>query len=250
MAILRRDPLDEAQVKFEDVSFCYRDLSVLEHVNLEIQAGEFLGLVGPNAGGKTTLLKLMLSLLKPSRGKITVLGSTAAKGRQHIGYCPQHITFPRDFPLCVEEVVMLGRLGKTRNLWGYRAEDRQIVEQAMTATELASIRRQRLETLSGGQLQRVLLARALASEPAILVLDEPTANIDLRMEEDIFDLLKDLNRKLTIIVVSHDIGFISGYVTRVACLNRTLFCHYPSDLTREAIERLYRGHVSLIEHVH
>ncbi|MGH6634763.1 MAG: metal ABC transporter ATP-binding protein [Gammaproteobacteria bacterium] len=242
--------MSEIQITFEEVTFSYGGSPVLEGVNLEIRAGEFLGVVGPNAGGKTTLLKLMLGLLKPSSGTITVLGKTAAKGRQLIGYCPQHVTFARDFPLCVEEAVMLGRLGRTQPLGGYRNEDRGIVEQALAATELLPIRKRRLETLSGGQLQRVLVGRALASQPEVVVLDEPTANIDLRMEEDIFDLLKRLNRRLTIVVVSHDIGFISGYVTRVACLNRTLFCHYPSELTGDAIERLYRGHVSLIEHLH
>ncbi|MGH8605374.1 MAG: metal ABC transporter ATP-binding protein, partial [Gammaproteobacteria bacterium] len=189
--------MNEVQITFEQVSFSYGGPPVLERVNLEIRAGEFLGVVGPNAGGKTTLLKLMLGLLKPSSGKITVLGKTAAKGRQLIGYCPQHVTFARDFPLCVEEAVMLGRLGKTQPLGGYRKEDRGIVEQALAATELLPVRKQRLETLSGGQLQRVLVGRALASQPEILVLDEPTANIDLRMEEDIFDLLKRLNRRLT-----------------------------------------------------
>jgi len=125
-----------------------------------------------------------------------------------------------------------------------------VANRAMDATEILDIKARTLASLSGGQLQRVLIARALACEPEILILDEPTANIDLRVGGDIFDLLKKLNERMTIIVVSHDIGFISEYVTRVACLNRTLVCHETAALTGEFVEQLYGSHVRMIDHVH
>jgi len=120
----------------------------------------------------------------------------------------------------------------------------------MQETEVAGLGGRQLSTLSGGQLQRVLVARALACEPRILILDEPTANIDMRVETDIFDLLKQLNRRMTIIVVSHDIGFISQYVDRVACLNRTLMCHHTADIDGKMVNELYGSHVRMVEHVH
>ncbi len=239
-----------ALIKLENVSFSYGGATVLQDIDLEIEQGEFLGLVGPNAGGKSTLLKLMLGLIKPSRGRVTLFGKSPRTGRVRIGYCPQYTQFSRNYPITVEEVVLLGRLGKARILGGYSKQDREIARSAMRSTEVESIRTENISDLSGGQLQRVLIARALACEPEVLILDEPTANIDQRVEVDIFQLLKQFNERMTIIVVSHDIGFISEYVTRVACLNRTLVCHETSELTGESIEHLYGSHVSMIEHNH
>lgn len=224
--------------------------AVLEDVSLYVQRGEFLGIVGPNGGGKSTLLKLILGLLQPSSGSVSVAGHAPAQARRQIGYVPQTTTFLRDFPISVEEVVLLGRLGRTRLLGGYSARDRYVAEQAMETTELLALRSKQLGNLSGGQLQRALIARALASEPEMLILDEPTANIDLRGERDIFDLLKAFQPKQTIIVVSHDIAFISKYVTRVACLNRTLICHSTEAIAGSAIEQLYGKSVRMIRHAH
>ncbi len=237
-------------IKLENVSFGYGGPTVLQDIDLEINKGEFIGLVGPNAGGKSTLLKLILGLIKPSRGQISSFGKPVKEGRVRIGYCPQYTRFSRNYPITVEEVVLMGRLGKARILGGYSKKDKEIVQSAMRSTEVDSVRTENISDLSGGQLQRVLIARALACEPEILILDEPTANIDQRVEVDIFQLLKQFNERMTIIVVSHDIGFISEYVTRVACLNRTLVCHETSELTGESIEKLYGSHVSMIEHNH
>ena len=237
-------------IKLENVSFSYGGATVVQDIDLDIEQGEFLGIVGPNAGGKSTLLKLMLGLIKPSRGTVTLFGKSPAAGRAKVGYCPQYTQFSRNYPITVEEVVLLGRLGKVRVIGGYSKQDREIALSAMRSTEVESIRSKNISDLSGGQLQRVLIARALACEPEVLILDEPTANIDQRVEVDIFQLLKQFNERMTIIVVSHDIGFISEYVTRVACLNRTLVCHETSELTGESIENLYGSHVSMIEHNH
>ncbi|OGA47920.1 MAG: ABC transporter [Betaproteobacteria bacterium RIFCSPLOWO2_12_FULL_62_58] len=236
-------------IVLENVSFAYDGVPALEDVSLEVEEGEFLGLVGPNGGGKSTLLRIVLGLLAADSGRVSVLGVPPAHARGELGYVPQFATFRRDFPVTVEETVLLGRLGKTRTLLGYRARDRALARRAMEETGVAELRARPIETLSGGQLQRVLIARALAGEPRILLLDEPTSNIDLRAEVDIFDLLKMLNARMTIVVVSHDVGFISPYVTIVACLNRTLLCHTASPISGEMIQQLYGAPVRMIRHV-
>ena len=239
-----------ADVVFAGVSFSYGGPSVLEAVDLVIAAGEFLGIVGPNGGGKSTLLKLMLGLLTPTAGRVTVFGQPPKAGRTRIGYCPQHPSFARDFPISVRDAVLLGRLGRSRAWGGYTAQDHAVATAALESTELLPVAGRQIGTLSGGQLQRVLIARALAAEPDLLILDEPTANIDQRVEGDIFELLKELNRRITVCVVSHDVGFVSGYVTRVACLNRTLVCHTTATLTGRAIADLYHAPVSMVDHHH
>ncbi len=237
-------------ISIKDVSFSYSGPPVLEGVNLEIEDGEFLGVVGPNAGGKSTLLKLILGLLEPGSGSVDVLGCEPQSASRKIGYVPQYPAFGRDFPITVEQVVLMGRLGGSSWFGGYRRQDRWIAHRAMVETEVEVLAKRQISTLSGGQLQRVLLARALACEPRILILDEPTANIDMRVESDIFDLLKHLNQRMTIVLVSHDVGFISQYVSRVACLNRTLVCHETSCINGKVIDELYGSHVHMVEHVH
>lgn len=236
-------------ITLEDVSFDYGGPPVLEHVNLSVQRGDFLGVVGPNGGGKSTLLKLVLGLLEASAGRISVLGRKPVEARRLLGYVPQFATFPRHFPVSVEETVLLGRLGNTRPVLGYRKADREIARRTMAETEIGDLCARPIDSLSGGQVQRVLIARALASEPEILILDEPTSNIDMRAETDIFDLLKTLSTRMTIVIVSHDIGFISQYVNLVACLNRTLLCHTSSPVSGETINRLYGAPVRMINHM-
>lgn len=237
-------------IEIRDVSFAYGSIPVLQGVSLYVQAGEFLGIVGPNAGGKSTLLKLILGLLEPQAGTIRVLGKKPQHARKAIGYVPQYPGFARDFPVNVEQVVLMGRLGKGRMFGVYNAADRQAAHRALTEVEADNLAQRPIGALSGGQLQRVLLARALVSEPDILILDEPTANIDMRMENDIFDQLKLLNERMTILVVSHDIAFISHYVHRVACLNRTLVCHRTDSIDGQVIRDLYGEDVHMIAHAH
>ncbi|NCA69158.1 MAG: ABC transporter ATP-binding protein [Sphingobacteriia bacterium] len=235
-------------IRIQDLSFSYGEALVLEHVDLSIHAGEFVGLVGPNAGGKSTLLKLILGLLEPQRGLIQVLGRTPRLAARQIGYVPQFPTFARDFPIAVEQVVLTGRLGLGPMPGWYRSADHAAARRALAEVEALDLAARRIGTLSGGQMQRVLLARALVAEPRILILDEPTANIDQRMEGDIFDLLARLNARLTILVVSHDIAFISGYVGRVACLNRTLVCHGTDRVDGDLVHRLYGENVRRVAH--
>jgi len=240
----------EPVIRLRRVYFSYAGPAVLEGIDLQVQAGEFLGVVGPNAGGKSTLLKLILGLLKPQSGTVEVLGRSPEAARREVGYVAQYPSFRRDFPIDVEHMVLMGRLGNGLLIGGWRRRDREVVWRTMAETEVDSLADRQLATLSGGQLQRVMLARALACEPKILILDEPTANIDLRIETDIFDLLRQLNRRMSIIVVSHDIGFISRYVSRVACVSRTLICHHTADIDGRVIQDLYGSDVRMVEHVH
>ncbi|MGD8567606.1 MAG: ABC transporter ATP-binding protein [Gammaproteobacteria bacterium] len=237
-------------IAVQDVSFSYDGPIILDHVCLSVKKGDFLGIVGPNGGGKSTLLKLILGLLRPDRGSIRVLGKSPRKGRAMIGYVPQYAGFERNFPITVHQTVLLGRMGKSRSLFGFNGRDAELAEQALKKTEIADLKDRLLNTLSGGQFQRVLIARALVSEPEILILDEPTANIDSRTEADIFDVLKKLNDRITMIVVSHDIGFISEYVSTVACLNKTLVCHETASISGKTIEELYGAPVQMIQHRH
>ena len=233
-------------IDIQNVDFSYSHVQVLQDITLQVEEEEFFGIIGPNAGGKSTLLRLLLGLMKPDQGSVRVFGDNPEKGRGKIGYVPQHPTFRRDFPITVTEVVMLGQLGSHLTL----QQSRLCLDAAINAVELIDIADRQIATLSGGQLQRVLIARALACNPEILILDEPTANIDLPTEENIFGLLKQYNEHMTIVVVSHDIAFISGYVDRVACLNRTLVCHRTENISGKTIEDLYGTPIKMIAHHH
>lgn len=237
-------------VEISDLTFRYGELMVLDSIDLKVSEKEFIGVVGPNAGGKSTLLKIILGLLQPTGGSVSVLGTSPVRARKKLGYVPQHPTFPRDFPITVGQAVLMGRLGVTKPFAGYAADDIVIADKAMTETEIERLASRRLNTLSGGQLQRVMLARALVSQPELLLLDEPTSNIDTRLESEIFDLLRDLNKRMAIVVVSHDIGFISGYVERVACLNRTLVCHDTESMDGRMLQELYGSDVHMVAHHH
>lgn len=235
-------------IELAGVSFAFGDLPVLDDIDLAVPEREFLGLVGPNGGGKSTLLKLVLGLMEPGSGSVRVFGRRPRKARGLLGYVPQFRGFESDYPISVLKAVLHGRLGQTRPVLGWRREDRTIAGRALAAVGLEEHADRRLNTLSGGQLQRVLIARALACEPKVLLLDEPTANVDAKAETGLFDLLRALNETLTIVVVSHDIGFISGYVGRVACLNRRLVCHETAAVDAAAIADMYGDHAHVIHH--
>lgn len=242
--------MNNVVIDIDNVSYKYGDVPVLEDISLKIIEDEFIGIIGPNASGKSTLLKLILGLIKPSKGKITVLHSEVKNLCSRVGYVPQHITFSRDFPVTVKEVVMMGHIRNSSKFYSYTEPEKESARQAMQTLEIDSIAKRQVGSLSGGQLQRVLIARALVCQPEILILDEPTANVDIKMEEDIFGLLKNYSEHMTIIVVSHDIAFISGYVDRVACLNRTLVCHNTESISGKMIEELYEAPVKMIHHHH
>lgn len=234
----------------ENVSFNYGKINVLKEINLQVKEEEFIGLIGPNASGKTTLLKLILGLLKPDSGKINVFGQTPSKHHEHIGYVPQYVSFNRDFPITVLQTIQTACVRNNPFNKLDKNKRNELVHTAMQTVGVDSIANKSIQTLSGGMMQRVLIARALAAEPKLLILDEPTANVDAKVEEDIFAMLKSYNSHMTIMVVSHDIGFISSYVDRVACLSNTLECHSIEGINADLIKDLYADPVKLIHHHH
>lgn len=237
-------------IDIKNVGFSYGTVPVLEDICLQIYAGEFIGIIGPNAGGKSTLLKLILGLLKPDQGTIDKYHHDGKDLHNRIGYVPQYVTFSRDFPITVNEVVMMGHVTAATKLFRFSSEEKSIARHAMQTLEIEAIAKRQIGELSGGQLQRVLIARALVCGTEILILDEPTSNVDMRIEEDIFTLLKKYSEHITVILVSHDIAFISGYVDRVACLNRTLVCHNTESINGGMIKKLYGAPVKMIHHRH
>ena len=239
---------EKAAVEVDHVDFAYDGSLVLEDITITVQEGDFVGVVGPNGSGKTTLLKIILGLLHPTRGKVRVFGESPERARPFIGYVPQHANLDTTFPISVTDVVLIGRLAQAPVLGHYRKIDREAAGQAMHEAEIYDLRNRRFGTLSGGQQQRVLMARALVGKPELLLLDEPTASIDGRVEQDIYHLLKKLNEKVTIVLVSHDLGFISTYVNRVACVNRRLVCNPTEKITGDVIEACYRGPVHMLKH--
>ena len=242
--------MNNVVIDIENVSFDYGTVSVLEDISLKIFQDEFIGIIGPNASGKSTLLKLILGFLEPAKGSVNVLSTTHDGPCRHIGYVSQHVTFSRDFPITVNEVVMMGHVKPGSMFFAYNKEEKISAQKTMEALDIEGIRHRQIGSLSGGQLQRVVLARAMVSSPEILILDEPTSNVDMKAEEDIFALLKNFSEHMTIIVVSHDIAFISSYVDRVACLNRTLVCHETGSISGKMIEELYGAPVKMIHHHH
>lgn len=237
-------------VEVQDLSFAYNGALVLEDVSLVIEPRDFVCLVGPNGGGKTTLLKIILGLLPPSRGKVSVFGKIPDEGRSQIGYMPQHADLDPKFPVSVMDVVLMGRIGHGRVFGRYSKADRKIAAEVIEWVGLEDHRRTPFSTLSGGQQQRALIARALACQPGLLLLDEPTANLDLHVESQLYDLLKRLNESLTIVLVSHDLGFVTDLVKTVICVNRTAFVHPTDQLTGDAILDLYGRDVRLVRHDH
>jgi zinc transport system ATP-binding protein len=237
-------------IELRGVSFSYDELPVLEDVDLVVEPRDYLALLGPNGGGKTTLLRLVLGLLRPSRGTVRVLGETPARARGRVGYVPQRVRFDPDFPIRVIDVVRMGRLRRERMLRPFSAPDRAVADRALATVELESLAERPIGALSGGQLQRVLIARALALEPALLLLDEPTASLDERIGTSVWELLAELSRSMTVVVISHDIGAISRHVRSVACLNRRLHAHPSRELTPEILEATYGCPVDLIAHGH
>lgn len=237
-------------VNFQNVDFSYNGIPVLENVGFSIQGRSFVSIVGPNGGGKTTLLKLMLGLLKPSRGTVTVLGMPPDKARSSLGYMPQHVQFDPHFPVTVLDVVLMGRLRRGMRPGPFKKKDKAVCLDALRKLEMHDARNRPFGALSGGQRQRVLVARALAAEPELLLLDEPTSNVDIAVETELFELLHALSEIIAVIVVSHDLGFVSQYVERVVCVNRRVFVHPTTAITGEMINELYGSHVRMVRHEH
>jgi zinc transport system ATP-binding protein len=235
-------------IEVKGLQFSYNDTPILEEVTFSVEQGDFLGLLGPNGGGKTTLLKLLLGILKPCGGVIRVLGEVPRNAKHRVGYMPQNTDFNINFPISVLEIVLMGRLYGSR-IWGrHSRKDHLKAEEVLKKVGMWEHRYTPIGYLSGGQRQRVFIGRALATDPEILFLDEPTASVDPEFETDLFDFLRELNKEVTILVVTHDIGVISRYVKSVACVNRTMIFHKGGKITPEMIDMAYGCPVDLVAH--
>jgi zinc transport system ATP-binding protein len=240
----------EPKIEIQDVNYAYGTLSALRDVTLNIPAHAVTVVFGPAGGGKTTLLRLILGLLTPNSGCIRVFGKPPKLACKHVGYMPQRTDLDPQFPVSVMDVVLMGRLG-TRRAWGrYGRIDRRIATQALEDVGLMDLRHRPLSALSGGQRQRVMLARALACEPGLLLLDEPTANVDVAVQEDLYQLLERLNERMTVIVVTHDVGVVSQIFKTVICVNRNVHVHPTSSLSGDMIRDLYEHDVRIVRHDH
>ncbi|MGD8990977.1 MAG: metal ABC transporter ATP-binding protein [Desulfobacterales bacterium] len=226
-------------VEMNNVSFAFNGETVLQDVSLEIRQGDFMAMIGPNGGGKTTLLKLILGLLKPDEGSVRVTGQSSQKASAKIGYVPQDVYINRSFPITALDVVLMGKLEPKKRWARKTTSNRQEALAALARLEMAGLAEKKIGELSGGQCQRVFIARALVTRPRLLLLDEPTASIDTKGQAEFFEMLKDLNRDVTIVVVSHDLLAVSRYVKSVACVNRVLHHHNQAEITGEMLETMY-----------
>ena len=218
-------------LSIKSLTYCYDKENVLEDLNLSINEKDFLAIIGPNGGGKSTLLKLILGINRIQKGEIKIFDQRPSKNYSKIGYVPQNTNINTDFPIKVLEVVMMGHVGHKRPIIGYKKEEISCAMGALTQVGMDKFASKKIGDLSGGQRQRVMIARALCANPNLLLLDEPTANIDVKGQKDIYELLKELNKTITVIVVSHDISVVFGYANKVAHINKGLTFHDISDKT-------------------
>jgi len=243
-------------VELEDVDFDYGAGPVLERINLTVEAGDFLGIIGPNGSGKTTLLRIILGLLPPTRGAVRLFGHPPGAFGQwgRLGYVPQKATLDPSLPVTVREVVATGLLPSLGLFGRLRASTRERIEEVLGQVGMAEQGSTRIGVLSTGQQQRVLIARALVSKPELLILDEPTGGVDPEAQTSFYALLHHLNRErdVTLILVSHDIAVVAKEVTKLACLNRRLIFHgRPGDfLSDAALTALYGPAVRVVSHEH
>lgn len=247
--------MSEKIIDIKDLWFYYGTQPVLEGIDLEVSPGVFLGLIGPNGGGKTTLFKLVLGLLSPARGTVQVFGRDPKKmgsQRSLIGYVPQRFTVDWHFPITAQEVVLMGRYSKIGLFRRPSPRDRRKALEALEQMEIRDLADSPIAELSGGQQQRVFLARALVTEPKILLLDEPTLGVDVTHQDKFYNLLNTLRRQagMTIVLVSHDVGVISCFADELACLNHTLFLHGKPEevLSKAVVGQAYGCEVELVSH--
>ncbi|MFC1753724.1 metal ABC transporter ATP-binding protein [Thermoproteota archaeon] len=251
-------------IKLKNIWVTYDTAVILEAVNLTIYENDFLAVIGPNGGGKSTLFKVILGLIKPFQGTVELFGKPQNHNRRLIGYVPQISHSDRSFPINVWETVLMGRLGaesgENRAMshfsisqllgFSYSKKDKEITEWALNRVEMLDLKYRQIGELSEGQRQRVFLARALASQPRLLLLDEPTASIDQPVQTSIYKLLGELNQEIPIVIVTHDITAISKHVKQLACLNRKLHYHGEKNLDPEVIKKTYGCPVELLAHGH
>lgn len=235
-------------LQVSNLSVSYGKYSALQNVSLEVMDGEFLGIIGPNGGGKSTLLRSILNLI-PYSGTIKIFGKDFKQVRNFIGYVPQIAPMDRNFPITVEEVVLGGLLtDKIKLFKNWTDIEKEKMKNSLAKVGISNLQKRRISDLSGGEFQKVLLARSIINNPKILFLDEPTANIDPSSRESIFALLGYLNKTMTLLMVTHDVMAISSNVKSIACLNKNLFYHGEPTLDENTLHAVYGCPVDLIAH--
>lgn len=226
-------------IELQHLNFSYAHADVLRNVSFQVLSGEFIGIIGPNGGGKTTLLKLLMGFLKPNSGKLEIFGVPPTQALQQIAYVPQGLHFDRQFPISVFELVLSGRLSKLPWYGVYSEEDRKAAEDALEQVGMLELRDKPFGSLSGGQAQRALIARALVSEPKLLLLDEPTASIDSQAQALIYSILKNLRGSMTIMMVTHDLKAAIELVEKVLCVQGGVLSLLPSEVCEHFALGLY-----------
>lgn len=234
----------EKIIEIKNITFGYEDNPILENVSMDIEKCDFILVIGPNGGGKTTLLKIILGIIKPWSGAVCFPQDLSGR----IGYVPQFLNFNKDFPITVYETVLMGCLNSRNYLRRYKQEDRDKTAAILEKVDLYSKRKDWVNSLSGGQLQRVLIARALVSEPQVLLLDEPTASIDITSQTTLLDIIGELKERMSIILATHDPTAFSVYYKHIACINRNLYFHGTGELDGKIIEQIYGCPVDLLGH--
>lgn len=236
--------MSEPLIDVRDVWVTMRGHTVLEAVSLSIYPDDFFAIIGPNGGGKTTLLRVILGLLRPCRGEVRFRG-----GMSNLGYVPQFRTFDFDYPITVREMVISARLGRISRLpRRYESLDRERADEALETMGISDLGDRQIRDLSGGEQQRAIIARALVGEPNVLLLDEPTVYVDTPTTLQFYEILDQLRERMAIVLVTHDIGVIPDRITRVACLNRRLYTHDSAEITPDMLEAAYHCPVDLIAH--
>ncbi len=228
-------------IKLKNIFFSYDKQNVLEDINLDILKDDFLAIIGPNGGGKSTLLKLILNLLEPKKGEIKKY-----LNKNEIGYVPQNTNLNIDFPITALEVVLMGHTPKKRKLFGYSKEDIACAMNSLKKVSMEDFANNKIGDLSGGQRQRVFIARALCSNPKLMLLDEPTASIDVKGQKEVYDLLRELNKSIAIVVVSHDITVLLNYAKNVAHINKKLVYHHLKNIEEKYDENEHLCEVELL----
>ena len=235
-------------ININNLWFSYQGDTVLYEVNLKVKNCDFMAMIGPNGGGKTTLIKLILGLLKPDKGEIRIFGKSPSEMRKRLGYVPQYTDIHKGFPISVLEVVLMGRLNNRGRFSRFRKKDKDLARRALKRVGMEEHEKKLVNELSGGQRQRIFIARALVTDPDILIMDEPTSGIDQEWQSNIYQLMGELNKEMTIIVASHDIGILSTYVKSVACINGTVYQHDAAEVSAETLDKAYQCPVEVIAH--
>jgi len=233
-------------IEVKNLNFSYDKEVVLQDINVTIKKEDFFAIIGPNGGGKSTFLKLLLGILKPISGSIKIYGQSVQDNILKFGYVPQDTNINKNFPIKAMDVVLQGRIGISKKFWGFSKTDIQICENSLKKVGAYEYKEKKISDLSGGQRQRVFIARALATNADILILDEPTASIDSKGQISLYMTLKELNKDKCIITVSHDINVVLGFANKVAYINKTLYLH---DSPASDKDKIYQNITSSTSHI-